>query len=761
MSKGGAGKVYFVLYLAVVLELLIIIVERDEAEEHLHQKQKAAEAIVRSILSQLQSGAGTEGINTRPQDEITIPENLQEIKDALKIDIKTNRKYTVEVGVTDIIAEVKRREGEDVEDYKDRLKKLTYLANVSDIEYQIFHSDSEDPNNAPDFPTDDEISKNKMTFDTPGQIIESTNGGKWTFKGKIHMKMDDKTTFENVMSQIENNQNLKSAFMHPTYLPPVEIGDVASMFKPKQGMNTGEEVFYYSDTLSLKSSGIPIGKESNKGIEKRVFVVNFEPPRTKGWYKLRFFSRTNRVLGVKRTPDGEKALEVADDAKVNIGTVAVKVGDLRKVQKSLKNELEAYGVPEWESLTAEGVDEFNTSLAKAKDKVIAESKENINQILSNINLYNYIAKLLTPGQYEDFGQNKGAIEFNIRVLTPEVKRAEPVVVADEDIFRFDGVEPSLYMTITPYQEGQNQIDGFVYEDQAMTKLVGKMTYKPLSATPPPPGGSREYVMTFDRELKGGSNGAESVYYVKLVHTLQQRQSAPKVVKMHIFPKDFESSNKEINNRIALNNFYCYKVIFQYTPSSGNKIKPDQFKIKFKRDHDASETIVTGYTAKSTDNLVYMPNTKSAYVKIVWQDPISQKEVTLYERNDITLKLTEPTLDKSGVQAASSPSKKDIFVSVSGLKLKDNNNYCEDMKSTYKAKVIKIESDLGTIVGQPGDLTINENIIDPFSFSVSGSFKRRQYVEGSAKVTLQLTIIGSNGATSTKIVVADLPVSVQM
>jgi len=36
MAKGGgAGKVYFVLYLAVILELLIIIVERDEAEENL------------------------------------------------------------------------------------------------------------------------------------------------------------------------------------------------------------------------------------------------------------------------------------------------------------------------------------------------------------------------------------------------------------------------------------------------------------------------------------------------------------------------------------------------------------------------------------------------------------------------------------------------------------------------------------------------------------------------------------------------------
>ena len=74
MSKGGgAGKVYFVLYLAVVLELLIIIVERDEAEEHLHKKQKEAMRIVESILTQMQSGAGTEGMTTRPQDEITIP----------------------------------------------------------------------------------------------------------------------------------------------------------------------------------------------------------------------------------------------------------------------------------------------------------------------------------------------------------------------------------------------------------------------------------------------------------------------------------------------------------------------------------------------------------------------------------------------------------------------------------------------------------------------------------------------------------------
>ena len=76
MSKGGAGKVYFVLYLAVILELLIIIVERDEAEEGLMKKQKESMRIVESILTQLQSGAGTEGINTRPQDAIVLSEKF-------------------------------------------------------------------------------------------------------------------------------------------------------------------------------------------------------------------------------------------------------------------------------------------------------------------------------------------------------------------------------------------------------------------------------------------------------------------------------------------------------------------------------------------------------------------------------------------------------------------------------------------------------------------------------------------------------------
>src|SRR4029079_11235922 len=61
MSKGGgAGKVYFILYLAVLLELLIIIVERDDAEEELkkeklalEQKSKRIQLIAETIINAL------------------------------------------------------------------------------------------------------------------------------------------------------------------------------------------------------------------------------------------------------------------------------------------------------------------------------------------------------------------------------------------------------------------------------------------------------------------------------------------------------------------------------------------------------------------------------------------------------------------------------------------------------------------------------------------------------------------------------------
>ncbi len=109
MSKGGAGKVYFVLYLAVILELLIIFIERDEAEEHLRRQQREAIAIVQTILSQLQTGAGVSSVTTRPKDNITLSDKEPE---------STIRVYDVLVAVGDSTAKGGGMSGDDVKELK-------------------------------------------------------------------------------------------------------------------------------------------------------------------------------------------------------------------------------------------------------------------------------------------------------------------------------------------------------------------------------------------------------------------------------------------------------------------------------------------------------------------------------------------------------------------------------------------------------------------------------------------------------------------
>jgi len=96
MSKGGgAGKVYFILYLAVLLELLIIIVERDDAEEALkkeklalEQKSKRIQMIAETIIQALR-GSQTSLSSTSDQSM-----TLGDVKEP-------EREFSVKVRISD------------------------------------------------------------------------------------------------------------------------------------------------------------------------------------------------------------------------------------------------------------------------------------------------------------------------------------------------------------------------------------------------------------------------------------------------------------------------------------------------------------------------------------------------------------------------------------------------------------------------------------------------------------------------------------
>jgi hypothetical protein len=653
MSKGGgAGKVYFVLYLAVVLELLIIIVERDEAEESLRQKQKETMKIVESILSQLQSGAGTEGINTRPQDEITIPPQGINLEEVMGSDIKSYRRYIVEVGVTDVSQAIKKQVGETEKDYVQRLKKLVELANVEEIEYQIFYSPSEEPDKAPPFISDDEIQKlgiNFMDYE-PGQMLEvGPIEGQWKFLGVQKLKLDKEATFNKL-----DLTNVTPESIHPVY-PKEMKSQLGPAFAP-EGL-PDDSVFFYSRSESVKETMMVAGED----LKKRSFVVNFRPPGEAGWYKLRFASRTNKILGVRADvpPD-----ELSDETTVNIGTVQLTVEDLRTVHKELALKLEKYDLPTYETLAETGdIQKFDQQLKEAISTV--KNDEDAIDIIGKINLYGYIAKLLTPGMSVNFDQNRGSMEFDIRVITPRPQIAEPVVKLPNYVPSFDEIAPVFEFTISPYQgETANAVQGRVLDNS--NNVVARIDLRPLDqisgldVVKPAQGAAREYRGIINKELAPGR------YSIEVTHQLAGR-SETKTTPLEVFETTLtEESEQKINFRLDAFAFYGYKMLVNPVPTSGGKIKSNQFRIYLKTDKQEQRPPIEGLSVTQDEALELTPDADKVGVRISWVQPYTNKEVDLYPLKWFSIQQEQPGVITRNLSTEVSGTPAKLKVRVTGI-----------------------------------------------------------------------------------------------
>ncbi|MBM2814240.1 MAG: hypothetical protein HW421_1002 [Ignavibacteria bacterium] len=618
MGKGGgAGKVYFVLYLAVVLELLIIIVERDEAEELLLSKQRETMKIVQSILSQLQTGSGTEGINTRPQDEITIPPPGLNVKE-LGFDVKDSRKYIVEVGITDITSELPMRVGESTKDYTERLKKLIKLANVEEIEYQIFFSPSQDITSAPLFPSDDSIMKKGIDFKTwqSGQTITGPDGSIWEFKGLRKMTFDNDQTFSNIPIG-DNYKNVKGEMIKPVYQPPLIVGPD---FAPQI---SADSIFYYTDLSERKD----ITTSALEAAKKRAFTVNFKPPSIAGWYKLRFSSRTNRILGVRKT---EGVQEVSEETTVNIGTVQLTVKDLRKVQKELTTKLEKFHLPNVEEFE-KGGDLAKFEAALLHSEIEAAQSEEPTENVSHVRLFGYIAKLLAPGQSVNFKQNLGAIEFNVRVITPKAPPgADPAIVPPTDGYAasFDKLPAAFLFQISPYQgDGKNQVTAIVKETNQRFECKPLYLYN-NTPNAPAMSGKADYIAYMNENLAVGK------YTVEITHGISASSKQPKTetFDLEIFQTGLtDASQKDINAKLGFRALFGSSVDFAAVPSSGSKI-PRSYEIKVSTDskEQGNEATYDQLNIPQGKGLPLTSNASNVFVAIKWKQPYTNKEIMLFE-----------------------------------------------------------------------------------------------------------------------------------
>lgn len=336
MSKGGAGKVYFVLYLAVILELLIIFIERDEAEEGLRKQQQQAIEIVQTILSQLQTGTGATGITASPKDNIVLSD---------KDPASTVRNYTVMVAVGDPKAQ---NPGSDIRG--DDISKLEYIV-----------SHTSDPN----------LEEVKL-----GPDSADIEGGNIIFKAELG---------KDVGSYTDPKQTYGSSI-------PADVTD---------------KYFTLNEELT--------NEQISKGRRVKVFSVNFKPNQGPGWYRLRFTSATNKILGVTREP--------TDNDTVRIGNVRLSVKQLRQVQKVLRKE-RAGGEPS--------------------------------------QVETYVDQLLTPDAYKTLAENQGFTSFNVHVVRPELPPpAQPfasISASRDTIYWLDAAPFSIPVTLGP-KEASREVSG--------------------------------------------------------------------------------------------------------------------------------------------------------------------------------------------------------------------------------------------------------------------------------------------------------------
>ncbi len=726
MSKGGgAGKVYFVLYLAVVLELLIIIVERDEAEEHLLKKQKETMRIVESILQQLQSGSGTEGINTRPQDEITfLPEGFNSQQE-LNVDIKQYRKYIVEVGVTDITNELKwdKNSGESQTDFTVRLKKLVKLANVQEIEYQLFFNDSDDPNNAPAFISEDTIKKNRIDFTkmTAGDEVYAWDGTPWKFLGLRKLVLDDGLTYNNLLKN-HSIENLTSDMIVPEY-PLNKRITIGPNFAPKD-IDTNF-IFHYTGDLDSLADNKIISSSTSK---KRSFFVYFEPPRQAGWYKLRFASQTNRILGVKSDANYE---ELPENTTVNIGTVQLTVKDLRKVMKELTSTLEKYRdfLPDFEAFARDkDVEKFNMGLVKCKsmtdkrEETNTESKE----MQSKIDLYGYIAKLLAPGQSINFDQNRGSIEFNIRVTTLNMPPTKPSVSGlPSYIACFDKLPPVFEFEIGPFQGvDKNKVFGRVLNSKGVEVAKINCTLSSqqsvVASASSEIGKSRKYIGTVDRVL----DVAEKNYIIEITHNMGSQKAAIDSADLEIFPSKIVNEADVMNNFSGKysNSYYGEKVNVSFKPASGNKLIPEQFRTYLFTDQETQPVPQRGFS----NSVNCDAKSNNITLRFTWVQPFTNTEIDLYPQVSEPIKQRPPRINQNNKNKSITGPENRILVVVSGIIIPGSSTGSADKPKSEVVvdKTIKVNTDnlLNVKSSTASPVRVIEEGDDKYKFSFELSVK---------------------------------------
>jgi len=279
----------------------------------------------------------------------------------------------------------------------------------------------------------------------------------------------------------------------------------------------------------------------------------------------------------------------------------------------------------------------------AEAKMAAGKAEKAEEVQANINLYGYIVKLLVPGMSTNFEQNKGSIEFNIRVVTPKPNIAEPIATIPDYVPTFDKLPAVFECQISPYQPGQNVVEGVVMD--AGGNRVASINFTPLDEiaglgfSKPVANESRMYRATVDKTLPIGK------YEYTVTHKMSGRQSRTPSRTIEVFKTSLtDQSERKIKNEIPIYAYYGYPLVFNAEASSGGKIKPNEFKIYITTDKDNQRAPIQGLSITNQAGIKFTTDMRKVNVRIAWVQPYTNNEVDLLPLTSFDVNQEEPSIN---------------------------------------------------------------------------------------------------------------------
>jgi hypothetical protein len=701
MSKGGAGKVYFVLYLAVILELLIIIVERDEAEEHLMAKQRESMKIVQSILSQLQTGSGVEGLSTRPQDQIVLTDRMPPGTPGLDL-IEQERVYQVDVGVTDVISDLTKVINDDKLDPKakaQRLRDFVRTSNVRDLQYQIWFTPAKD--SVPKFPTDEEIG-DLLTTMGDGFREASVPGYNWTLKGLATMQLDT-TWLANAKVPIDNPRSwFSNASTAPVYTIKDAKGAYAN-FAPADKIKKPQ--FQYNHAGTIANGG---GESNLKHMKVRTFTAGFKPAGgSEGIYKLHFYSRTNKIMGIRNNgPNGASSL--SDEMTVNIGTLQLKVKDLKSVIRDLDKDAD----PRVQQLTVDYLKErrprkYFKEVQKIVDSLNLKNPDKAN----NAKLYGYINMILYGGS-DDLEQNQASMGFTVRVLSPDVPQAEPFVqFENEKMYAYASVGAAFYVSTGPGVPGTPKPTGYVESAGKRVQLSFEPAGKVDAATAPGSGGATRWLAYSSEPLTNGE------WKVSVTQSTG-KQSKGADASIFVYPSTLKESDGSIyqNADLRLSRLYYGAGNYSFSfldkapdDNSFEKFNVEQYSLVVTSDKDAQGTVFRGINA-----VWEIREDVNAYtLTLLWKN-LRGETVTLFSKGPINLLQKGPGLQPQASNVSTTQVGSTDFETTAIVKINPPANLA-DAKILKPTIVSSPKGDIKNLTGTQMSATIEEE--SPYNYRV--------------------------------------------